>query len=202
MIGYSLIALNDMLSELGEGKVKNILSSFSSPLNPDVEYFIRHKAIDFAKQAIAPTTLVYTSYKDEPVICGYFTITLKSFIVRKKEVGAKTFKRLRRFGTYDEQFNCCEIPAPLIAQLSKNFLNEYNKLISGKELLDLALSEVKKLQTIGGGKVVYVECEDKPRLREYYHNNGFREFGKRNLDRDERDKLSGQYLIQLLKYTN
>lgn len=60
MIGYSLMALNDMISELGEGNVKNILSSFSSPLNPDVEYFIKHKAIEFAKQAIAPTTLVYT----------------------------------------------------------------------------------------------------------------------------------------------
>lgn len=202
MIGYSLIALNDMISELGESAVKNILSSFSSPLNPDVEYFIRHKAIEFAKRAIAPTTLVYTSYKDTPVICGYFTITIKSFVVRKKEVGSNTFKRLKKFGTYNEQFKCCSIPAPLIAQLSKNFTNEYNTLISGKELLDLALSEVKRLQAIGGGKVVYIECEDKPRLKEFYHNNGFREFGKRNLERDERDKLEGQYLIQMLKYIN
>ena len=202
MIGFSLIALNDMISELGEGAVKKILSSFSSPLNSDVEYFIRHKAIDFAKQAIAPTTLVYTSYKDEPVICGYFTITLKSFIVRKKEVGSTTFKRLKKFGTYDDVYKCCEIPAPLIAQLSKNFTNEYNTLIKGEVLLNLALSEVKKLQAIGGGKVVYIECEDKPELKEFYCNNGFREFGKRNLDRDERDKISGQYLIQMLKYIN
>lgn len=202
MIGYSLMALNDMISELGEGNVKNIHSSFSSPLNPDVEYFIKHKAIEFAKQAIAPTTLVYTSYKGAPVICGYFTITIKSFIVRKKEVGSNTFKRLRKFGTYDEQYKCSDIPAPLIAQLSKNYNNGYNSLISGKDLPDLALSEVKRLQAIGGGKIVYIECEDKPRLKEFYHNNGFGEFGKRNLDRDERDKLSGQYLIQMLKYLN
>ena len=125
-------------------------------------------------------------------------------VIYCKEEGSreKTFKRLKKFGTYDEEFKCCEIPAPLIAQLSKNFSNGYNELISGEELLNLALSEVKKLQAIGGGKVVYVECEDKPRLKEFYHDNGFKEFGKRNLDSDERDKLSGQYLIQLLKYTN
>lgn len=123
-------------------------------------------------------------------------------MVSKKVVGATTFKRLKKFGTYDEQYKCCEIPAPLIAQLSKNFYCGYDNLISGKELLDLALSEVKKLQAIGGGKIVYIECEDKERLKEFYWNNGFRVFGKRNLDRDERDKLNGQYLIQMLKYVD
>ena len=34
----------------------------------------------------------------------------------------------------------------------------------------------------------------------FYSENGFVIFGKRNLDRDERDMQSGQYLLQLLKY--
>ena len=51
MMGYSLIYLKDMLLELGESNVKNMLSSFFSPLNADVEYFIRHKAIEFVKQS-------------------------------------------------------------------------------------------------------------------------------------------------------
>ena len=200
MIDKAIISLKDMIDELGESSVKSMLSSFCSPLNPDVEDFIRYKAIDFAKQAIAPTHLVYTQHKGTPVVCGYFTITLKSFVIQKKDVGSTIFKRLTKFGTHDEQLNCCEIPAPLIAQLSKNFENGYDKLISGKELLDLALSEIKKLQAIGGGKVVYLECEDKERLKDFYRQNGFREFGKRSLDSDEMDKLTGQYLIQMLKY--
>lgn len=200
MIGYALLSLKDMITELGESTVKGILSSFCSPQNKDVEEFIRLKAIEFARQSIAPTTLVYTSYKDKPVICGYFTITLKTITVRKADVGSKTFTRLKKFGTYNQEYKCCEIPAPLIAQLSKNYSSGYDRLITGDQLLELAMMEVKKLQSIGGGKVVYLECEDKLRLKEFYGKNGFKIFGKRNLDRDERDKLSGEYLIQMLKY--
>ena len=46
---------------------------------------------------------------------------------------------------------------------------------------------------------MFVECEDKERLKEFYENNGFVYFGKRNLEKDERDKNSGQYLLQMLK---
>lgn len=199
MNGYSILSLKDMIDELGESEVKSKLSSFSSPLNKDVEYFIRHKAIEFAKQSIAPTSLVYASYKDEWVLRGYFTITLKAFTV-KKEVGYNTFKRLKKFGTYNDELKSCHIPAPLIAQLSKNFYNGYDKLITGRELLELACDEIRKIQAIGGGKIVYLECEDKPKLKQFYYSNGFREFAKRQLDRDEGDMLSGQYLIQMLKY--
>ena len=49
MNGYRLLSLQEVIEELGESKTKNLLSSFSSPLNPDVEYFLKHRAIDFAK---------------------------------------------------------------------------------------------------------------------------------------------------------
>ena len=51
-----------------------------------------------------------------------------------------------------------------------------------------------------GGKVVYVECEDVAYLKDFYMSNGFVIFGKRRLDKDEKTDISGQYLIQLLKY--
>lgn len=199
MNGYRIISLKDMVEALGESTVKTMLSSFSSPLNKDVEYFLRQRAIEFAKQSIAPTTLVYASYRDEPVLVGYFAITLKAFTV-KKDVGCNTFKRLKKFGTYNDELKSCHIPAPLIAQLSKNFTNGYDKLITGKELLELACDEVRKMQKIGGGKIVYLECEDKPKLEHFYIENGFKQFAKRTLDHDERDKLSGEYLLQMLKY--
>ncbi len=118
MNGYALFALKDLLEKRGESETKARLSSFSCPLNKDVEYFIQHKAIEFEKQSIAPTTLVYASYKEKAVLCGYFTITTKSFTV-KKDVGSNTFRRLKRFGTYNEELKSCYIPAPLIAQLGK-----------------------------------------------------------------------------------
>lgn len=200
MNGYRLFFLHEVIEELGESKTKELLSSFSSPLNPDVEYFLKHRAIEFSRQKIAPTTLVYASYKNKWVLCGYFAIATKMFTVTKKCVGTNTFKRLKKFGTYNPEYQCCEIPAPLIAQLSKNFNNEYNTLITGDELLKLACDEVQMAQRVIGGKIVYLECEDKPQLKDFYRRNGFKEFAKRNLEKADRDKLSGEYLGQMLKY--
>ena len=52
MSGYLGINLSDILldSELGEEAAKKLLSSFSCPLNPDVEYFLHNTAIEFTKQ--------------------------------------------------------------------------------------------------------------------------------------------------------
>jgi len=72
-------------------------------------------------------------------------------------------------------------------------------LISGDVLLKLACDKVKEAQDILGGRFVFLECEDKPVLEEFYKSNGFVCFGKRNLEKDERDKNSGEYLLQMLR---
>ena len=55
------------------------------------------------------------------------------------------------------------------------------------------------IQRVSSGKLVYAECEDTPRLIEFYERNGFFQFGIRLLDRDEID-LKSKYLVQLFKY--
>ena len=39
--------LCNILDQLGEDETKNILSSFSCPINKDIENFIKYKAISF-----------------------------------------------------------------------------------------------------------------------------------------------------------
>jgi len=58
MIEHTIFSLADMFSELGESKVKEMLSSFSSPLNCDVENYFKdpNKAIEAARQNISPTS--------------------------------------------------------------------------------------------------------------------------------------------------
>lgn len=51
-----------------------------------------------------------------------------------------------------------------------------------------------------GGKIAYLECEDHKKLIEFYERNGFVHFGKRLLDKDEADRMSGKYLVQMLRY--
>lgn len=87
--GYKQVYLNEMMEMLddGENRAKEILSSFSCPLNPDVEDFLRHKAIDFARQGIAQTVLVFASHKQELALLGYYTLANKVIFVPKKLAG-------------------------------------------------------------------------------------------------------------------
>lgn len=203
MSGYIGINLKDILrdEQLGENAAKSILSSFSCPLNPDVEHFLKHTAIEFAKQSIASTYLIMASHKEEYVLVGYFSLANKIFCIDKDGLPNQRWKkRLSKFSQFDKNIQRYTISAPLIGQLGKNYTHSYNKLITGDELLKLALDKVKAMQEIVGGKIVYLECEEKEALLEFYSRNGFVNFGSRTLDRDETDKLSGQVLIQMLKY--
>ena len=199
MTGIKIVNLNTMLEEVGEEGTKRYLSSFSCPLNLDVENFLRYKAVDFAKQGFSQTHLVMLSYKGEYVLVGYFTLANKHIAVSTKNISKNVSKRVGRFGTFDPKTKAHYIAAPLIAQLGKNYTNGYDKLITGDELLKLACDKVSVVQMAIGGRVVYVECEDKPKLLEFYMGNGFVQFDVRKLDRDETD-LEGEYLVQLLKY--
>lgn len=67
-------------------------------------------------------------------------------------------------------------------------------------LLKMATDKISTIQNDLGGKFVYLECEDKTCLINFYSDNGFVIFGHRDLDGDERDKQQGDYLIQMLKY--
>lgn len=72
-------------------------------------------------------------------------------------------------------------------------------LIKGDELLQLALDKIKQIQKEMGGRFVYLECEDKEFLVEFYQQNGFVKFGNRKKDRDEIG-VEEDYLVQLLRY--
>lgn len=201
MTGYLEVNLKEMVEQIGESETKSILSNFLCPLNRDVESFLKDKAILFSKQGISSTYLVMASYKQEYVLAGYYTLANKFITVYKENLKSKTWqKRISKFSQYDKDLKRYTLSAPLIGQLGKNYYNSYDKLISGDELLYFALQKVKQMQMIVGGKIVYLECENKESLLEFYDSNGFVNFGTRKLDRDETSKLDGEYLVQLLKY--
>lgn len=199
MLGIKIVNLNVLIDECGEDVAKDYLSDFSCPLNRDVENFLRYKAIDFAKQGWAQTHLVMMSYKKEMVMVGYFTLASKFITVQAKNLSTTTRKKLAKFSTYDPALKVYLLSAPLIAQLGKNYTNGYNELITGDQLLALACNKVRFIQLDLGGRYVYVECENKPQLIEFYGRNGFYLFDRRKLDKDETD-LEGEYLVQMLRY--
>ena len=82
-----------------------------------------------------------------------------------------------------------------MGQLGKNYTNGNNSLISGSDLLQLAIQKIKYVQHEVGGRFVYLECEDQPKLIQFYENNNFKLFGKRELDKDETN-INSHYLLQ------
>lgn len=203
MTGYRVVNLKMLIETVGEDKAKSILSDFSCPLNPDVEYFLSKKAIDFARQGWAQTHLVFASYKNEWVLVGYFALANKYIRISAKHLGKSSSslrRRISKFASFDPVVKAYLMASPLIAQLGKNYTNGYNTLISGDALLMEACDKIKNIQIDVGGKFAYLECEDKPQLTDFYARNGFCEFDHRTLDRDETDKMDGTYLVQMLKY--
>lgn len=197
-MAYNIISLKDMYDSLGEVKLKELLDDFKCDLNNDVEYFIKTKSIEFMKLDLARTFVVTSTYKSKNVIVGYFSLTSKVTTVKKSILSKTMAKRLARFSEKNDIKDYYVIPLPLIGQLGKNYKNNYNELISGDELLKMACNKVKEAQNILGGKFAFLECEDKPKLKEFYESNGFVCFGKRELDKEERGKTSGNYLLQML----
>lgn len=200
-LNYTIVPLKNLLAacEGSEERVQTELDKFSCVNNRDVERFLKEKAVVFDKQGWAKTHLLYTSYKGQMVLVGYFALANKNFIIKNNsKVSKTTKKRIKNFGQYNDDLKQYVVVASLIGQLGKN--DTHKDLIDGATLLKYACDEVRKVQGIVGGRFVYLECEDKAFLKEFYLNNGFVEFGKRELDLDEKDDITGVHLIQMLRY--
>ena len=198
-MGYKIINLKDIYNAIGESKKKEVLKDFKCDLNNDVEYFLKEKAIEFSKQDISRTYIVMSQHKEKDVIVGYFAIANKSTIIKKVILSNTKRKSLLKYAKYDNEIKGYNIALPLIGQIGKNYNDGYDKLISGEILLKFACDKIKEIQNMIGGRHVFLECEDNEKLKEFYENNGFECFGKRNLEKDEMDKNNGAYLLQMLR---
>lgn len=199
MHGFNIVNLSDLLEEIGEERTKDILSSFLCPLNSDVEYFLCDKAVEFSKQSIAQTHLLFASHKKNDVLVGYYTLTNKTLVIPSKEVSNSLRKRLLKFSVYDSHLKQYTMSCPLIAQLGKNYANNYNELITGDELLHIACDSIRDIQMVLGGQFTYVECDDNINLIDFYTRNGFIRINNRTLNKCEKRVYDPVYLVQLIK---
>lgn len=106
---------------------------------------MKNKAIEFSKQSIAQTQLIYYIKRDdedkviEKYLVGYFSLAQKIINVEKKALSNKLARRISRYSYYDAEKKSYSLPVILIGQLGKNYNDNRNKLISGKDLLNLAI---------------------------------------------------------------
>lgn len=209
MTGYTQINLQDILDstfdedrQSGEDKAREILSAFSCPLNAEIEDFLHNKAIEFSRQGIAKTHLVFASHQKSTVLVGFYALHAnKFFTISDKGMSKNLRRRFSKFGIYDNNLKQFCISAPLIAQLGKNYTNGYNRLISGNDLLKLACDKINIFQKEFGGKITYLECEENSKLIQFYESNGFVNIGTRPKEDRESGLIKSDSLIQMIKYT-
>lgn len=152
------------------------LSQFFCPKNEDVQEFIRSKAVEFEQRDLGRTYFIVdeqlTLLEQHIAILGYFTLAMKS-IVFSPEIS----KELRKKIANDK--NALMATGYLIGQLGKN--DKYREYIKGEEILSVAMELISDLHERLGGRFVYVECEDHPKLISFYERNHFKIVQKREL---------------------
>ena len=182
----------DMIENGGENELLNDLSAFSSPLNPEIEEFIRSKAIDFAKRKLSITYLV--NDLTDGNILGYFTLTHKSIIVSDTNLSSTARRKLARYSRMDKVSGNYMASAFLLAQFGKNYGVDGGRRISGAELMQLASDVLVSIQRQIGGGIVYLDCEDKPELISFYTDQNFKRFDDRFSSEDD------QKYIQFMRF--
>lgn len=190
---FSIINILDMLDTIGEDTLKEILSNFSCPKNKEIEYFVRNTALGFAKSKISVTHLVMDENGE---LAAIFTITHKPVEIVNNGLSGEMRKKLGRYAQLNEETNSYLVSAFLIAQFGKNAVSRTGRPLSGDELMDNTLQVLKLIQRDVGGGIVFLECEDTPKLLGFYtsEHNKFRKFGTRMSEVD-----NTQY-IQLLRF--
>ena len=167
---YQTVSLYDLQKQgVGKDEIQKILSDFSCPLNCDVEEFIVRKAYDFERIGLSRTNLVYVLEQDkDPILVAFFTIGLSHVLIGNE---LSKIDRKNLFGTSFPIGST--LKTLLIGQLSKNYKNGYNKLISGDILMKVVFERIKEIHQILPSVVTHIDCKDVLFLRKYYERFGF-----------------------------
>ena len=167
----------DDIQERGEEKVRGYVSTFSCPLSPNIENFIRNRAIDFSRRKVSITYLV--SDIDDGQLLGFFALTHKAVLIPSSTLSNTMRKKLERFARLDRATGDYMASAFLIAQLGKNYGIDGGERITGRELMSIANDVLLDIQHRIGGGIVYLDSEDVKGLKEFYAGEHFYKFGER-----------------------
>lgn len=185
------INILDLLESVPEKEISDALLSFKCAKNEEIESYIHKNAIDFSKRKISVTHLVLD---DKANIVGYFTLTHKPARIPADLLSNTSIKKIEKYAKIDEGTNSYDASAFLIAQFGKN--SNVDSSLSGDEMMDMAISVLLKAQRQIGGGIVFLECENKENLLNFYQNenNRFVPYGERF---SEKENITYKQLLRL-----
>lgn len=178
MTAYTVRKVSELAAEYGDIFVNCIASSFSCRFNDEVDGFLRHNSLDFARRRVSVTELVFDNASQ--LCVGYFTLAVKPLQIPASALSSTQRKRVERFSKLDAVSETYTVAAYLIAQFGKNFAAGQDA-ISGKELLAFAMNHIRRAQEEVGGQIVFLEMEHgNEKLGRFYAQCGFTQFGHRD----------------------
>ena len=196
---YHTLQIGSWADSVGRENVANVFAEFDCSKNADIDGFLKNNAVDFARRQISVSHLVFDSATR--ACLGYFTLTHKPLSLEADKLSATVRRRIERFAKCrsGSDIRTYTLSAFLIAQIGKNFKIPETQRIPGKDLLALAMDELRLAQYEIGGQVVFLECEDGNRkLKSFYEKNAFVACGKRT---DEVDGITYLQMFRFLKRT-
>ena len=147
-MSFNVVNIVDLISSVGEDEVRSALEEFQCTQNPEIEFFLKSNAVDFAKRKISVTHLILDNNGQ---IAAYFTLTHKPANISAESLSKSSIKTLSRYAVLDKDSNSFNISAFLIAQFGKNSSYKGNRSISGNKMMDFCfeiLETVQKLSLI------------------------------------------------------
>lgn len=132
----------------------------------------------YAKRKMSITYLLLDEYSR---VLAIFAITHKAVQILGTNLSSTLQKKIQRYAQKNEKTDEYALSAFLIGQFGKNYQHKDAPVPDGGKMMEAVLTILKHVQREIGGGVVYLECEEKPELLNFYQNekNRFRKFGER-----------------------
>ena len=173
-----ILNILDVLEYDGEEKLNARLSAFSCPANIEIDTFLKVNALNFAKRKLSITYLIFD--ESDGKILGYFTLAHKAIDIKNDNLSNTTRRKLSAHARLDSDTNSFTVSAFLLAQIGKNYGVDHGKRITGNELIGYANDIMIDIQHRIGGGIIYLDCEDKQHLKNFYiDKNHYKIFGER-----------------------
>ncbi|WP_294428369.1 hypothetical protein [uncultured Treponema sp.] len=171
---YNIQRLDEILSYSDGEQFFNLLADSFSSLNADVEFFLKNKAVQSTKLRTSVTYIISKDISDSEIdFAGYFTLASKILRIPQAGLSNSEKKTLKLYSHFDETNDTYNCPAILLAQFGRNF-NPNSQSITGQDLMEITLTQVRFIQSLIGGRTVFLECENKTKLIDFYQTHNFK----------------------------
>lgn len=149
---FDTVNILDMIGAIGEAKLKQCLSDFSCPINPEIEQFVTNNAIEFAGKKLSVTYFVVNEFGK---IVAIFTLAHKAIEIGNANLSNSRRKKISRYAILDSEAGSYTVSAFLIAQFGKNYAIDEGKSISRNELMDLTFGILEKFSMISAAVLCF-----------------------------------------------